>query len=137
MEKKDIALKQLRASAKLYNESNYVSSITLSGAAEEILGKIATKRKKTNQLENEVIYLKSIYEYFSGHSVSDKELIRKINKTRNELKHNDSGTNEWFETDFENEAALIFVKAVKNYFICYNELPKDRIIRGLFENLTL
>jgi len=137
MEKKDIALKQLRASANLFNEGDYVSAITLSGAAEEILGKIAKKRNKPNQLENEVVYLKSIYEYLSGHSISNKELVSKINLTRNELKHNDSGINEWFETDFENEAAMIFVKAVKNYFTCYSELPNDRIIRSLFENLTL
>jgi hypothetical protein len=123
MEKKDIALKQLRASAKHYNQSDYVCSITLSGAAEEILGRIAKERTKTNQLDNEVVYLKSVYEYLSGHSASNKELIHQINA--------------WVETDFENEAALLFVRAVKNYFLCYKELPSDRIVRNLFEHLTL
>jgi hypothetical protein len=66
MEKRDIAIKQLRASAKLYNAGDYVCSITLSGAAEEILGRIAKKRTKKNQLELEVQYLKGVYEYFSG-----------------------------------------------------------------------
>ncbi len=58
-------------------------------------------------------------------------------KTKNELKHNDRGYNEWIDADFENEAALLFVKAVKNYFDSYNEHPKDRIINRLFEFLTL
>ncbi|MBP9121125.1 MAG: hypothetical protein KBF59_09700 [Ignavibacterium sp.] len=43
-----------------------------SGAAEEILGRIAKKRTKTNQLDGEVIYLRSIYDYFSGQKPSDK-----------------------------------------------------------------
>lgn len=112
MGKKDIALKQLRSSASHYNKSDYVCSITLSGAAEEILGRIAKERTKTNQLDNEVGYLKSVYGYLSGHSISDKELIHQINKTKNELKHNDKGTNAWVESDFENEAAMLFVRAV-------------------------
>jgi hypothetical protein len=137
MEKKDIALIQLRAAAKHYNARDYICSITLSGAAEEILGKIAKIKVGTNQLEKEVTYLRSIYIYLSGQSPSDKDLINGINKVKNKLKHNDSGINEWVDADFENEAALLFVKAVKNYFDCYDEPPKDRIVNGLFEFLTL
>lgn len=137
MEKRDIALKQLRSGAKHYNSGDYVSSITLCGAAEEILGKIAKERTGLNQLENEIVYLRSVYEYFTNQTPSNNELIKKINKTKNELKHNDCGINEWVESDFENEAALLFVKATKNYFLCYNELPNDRIIKSLFEVLTL
>ena len=137
MEKKDIALKLLRAGANNYNSGDYVSSITLCGAAEEILGKIAKQRKGYNQLENETIYLRGLYEFITGHSPSKNELIKTINKTKNELKHNDSGSNEWVEADLENEAAILFVKATKNYILSYNELPDDRIIRSLFEQLTL
>lgn len=138
MEKRDIAVRQLRTAAKLYNNGDYICSITLSGAAEEILGKIAKKRTNKNQLENEVDYLRSVYEYFSGSNVpSDKELIKSINKVKNDLKHNDSGDNEWVNADFENEAVSLFIKAVKNYYDCYKELPNDRIIKNLFEHLTL
>jgi hypothetical protein len=45
MEKKDIALKQLRAGSKHSNSGDYVCSITLCGAAEEIPGKIANKEQ--------------------------------------------------------------------------------------------
>ena len=137
MEKRDIAIKQIKASARHYNKQDYVCSITLSGAAEEILGRIAKKRNNTNHLEGEVIYLRSVYDYFSGQKPSDKELIQKINKVKNELKHNDSGDNLWVDADFENEAALLFVKAVKNYFDCYKEFPNDRVVKNLFEHLTL
>jgi hypothetical protein len=53
------------------------------------------------------------------------------------LKHNDSGVNNWIEADFENEAVLLFVKAVKNYFNAYGEMPKDKIVNNLFDHLTL
>jgi hypothetical protein len=36
MEKREIAVRQLGAAAKHYNEEDYICSITLSGAAEEI-----------------------------------------------------------------------------------------------------
>ncbi len=137
MEKRDIAIKQLKAAARHYNRGDYICSITLAGAAEEILGHIAKKRTRTNQLEVEIDYLGSIYEYFSGQKLSKKELIQKINNVKNQLKHNDSGDNEWVDGDFENEAALIFVKAMKNYFGCYNEFPSDKVARNLFKEITL
>jgi hypothetical protein len=137
MEKRDIAIKQLKAAARHYNRGDYICSITLAGAAEEILGQIAKKRTKTNQLELEVIYLRSVYEYFSGQELPNNKLIQKINKVKNELKHNDSGENEWVDADFENEAALIFVKAMKNYFGCYNEFPSDKVVKNLYKEITL
>lgn len=107
------------------------------GAAEEILGRIAKKRIGTNQLENEIVYLSSIYDYFSAQKPTKKQLIGKINIVKNELKHNDNGNNEWVEADFEHEAAIFFIKAMKNYFDCYKEFPADRISKNLFEHLTL
>jgi len=136
MEKRDIAIAQLKASARHYNKEDYVCSITLSGASEEILGRIAKKRTGTYQLEGDIIYLRSVYDYFSGQEPTNKELIEKINWVKNELKHNDDGENEWVEADFENEAALLFVKAVKNYFDCYKNFPNDVVIKRLFEHLT-
>jgi hypothetical protein len=137
MEKKDIALQQLVDSAKLYEKGHYVSALTLAGAAEEILGKIAKKRVGANQLENEIEYLKSVYQYFNRPCPPKKVLIEKINETKNELKHNDAGENLWVNGDFENEYVLLFVKAVKNYFDAYREMPKNKNVMSLFERLTL
>lgn len=137
MEKKDIALRQLRTAARLYKQGDYVSSLTLSAAAEEILGKIAKRRIGKNELDKEIMYLGSIHEYYSKSKPNNKTLIKSINKIKNELKHNDLGENSWVDADFEFEAVSLFVKAVKNYFNAYNEMPKDRIINGLFDFLTL
>ena len=137
MEKKDIAVKQIKAAARHYKRGDYICSITLSGAAEEILGQMAKKRTKMNQLDREVIYLRNVYDYFHGQKPTNKQLISKVNKVKNELKHNDSGDNLWVGADFEFEAAWLFVRAVKNYFDCYEEYPKDRIVKNLFEHITL
>ena len=137
MEKKDIALQQLIDSANLYNKGRYCSALTLAGAAEEILGKIAKKRTGKNQLEGEIEYLKSIYQYFNRPNPPKRELINRINKTKNELKHNDVGENLWVDSDFENECVLLFVKAVKNYFDAYKEMPKSNVVMSLFEHLCL
>ena len=137
MEKKDIAVKQIKAAARHYKRGDYSCSITLSGAAEEILGQMAKKRTKMNQLDREVIYLRNVYDYFHGQKPTNKQLISKVNKVKNELKHNDSGDNLWVGADFEFEAAWLFVRAVKNYFDCYEEYPKDRIVKNLFEHITL
>lgn len=137
MEKKDIALQQLLDSANLYQKGRYCSALTLAGAAEEILGKIAKKRTGKNQLDDEVEYLKSIYQYFKKPTPSNSELIKRINETKNELKHNDAGENLWVDSDFENECVRLFVKAVKNYFDAYKEMPKNKAIIKLFEHLCL
>jgi len=137
MEKKDIALQQLIDAAKLYEKGRYVSALTLAGASEEILGKTANKRIGSNQLEHEIEYAKSIYKYFNRPYPSNKDLIGQINKTKNEVKHNDAGENLWVEADFENECVVTFMRAVRNYFDAYREMPEDKKIMNLFEDLAL
>ena len=144
MEKKDIAIRQIKASARLYIKGDYVCSITLSGAAEEILGEISKKRNGINQFDDELNYLENIFKYFSSISIQNKilvpnhkELIKRINGAKNELKHNDGGENKFVNYDFEFEAAMLFIKAVKNYYDCYNEFPNDKKVVKLFYHLTL
>ena len=136
IKKQDIALTQLKSAVKMYRIGDYISCLTLSAAAEEILGKMMLKNKGSNWLKGEVSYLGSIYEYFGKSIPSEKVLIKKINKIKNSLKHNDSGENEIIEADFEDEAVLFFVKAVKNYYGTFNHMPKSRGIVGLFDELT-
>jgi len=137
MEKKDIAIQQLIDAAKLYDRGRYVSALTLAGASEEILGKIAKKRIGENQLEHEVEYLKTVYKHFNRPSPTNKDLIKQINKIKNEVKHNDTGENLWVDADFENECVFIFMRAVKNYFYAYKEMPEDKKVMSLFHHLAL
>lgn len=134
--KQNLALTQLGSAAELYMAGDFISSITLSAAAEEILGKIMKKNKGTNWLKGEVLFLGSVYEYCGKQAPSEKMLINIINKIKNNLKHNDAGENDVISDDFENEAALLFVRAVKNYYGAFDQMPKDASIINLFDELT-
>jgi hypothetical protein len=135
MEKKDIATVQLRAAARLYRSGDYVSSLTLSSAAEEILGKIAKKRRVTNSMQRDVEISKAFYDITKKEFPEFRLLANRINKIKNEIKHNDDGENTWIEADFEFEAFDFFTKAVANYYLAYNEYPRDRVIMGVYEML--
>jgi len=137
LEKKDIALIQLETACKLYSKGNFVCAITLAGASEEIFGKIAKERTGINQIEDELNYLKNSYKSSNKEVPNDKELISRINKGKNSLKHNNSGVNKWIDIDFESEAVFLIVKAVKNYFRSYNKMPDSKIINDIFDHLTL
>lgn len=137
MELRDIALAQLRAAARMYNEENYVCAITLAGASEEILGQMATKRGGFNQLQVAVAYHKSVMRFYGKSEPSDRDAKSWLNKLKNSMKHNDAGENSWLDPEFfEDEAAVLIVRATKNYITCYKDLPPDRIIRSLFLHLT-
>lgn len=85
----------------------------------------------------EILFLRSLYEYAKRQIPEKKILVQRINRVKNELKHNDVGENSWVEADFEFEATELYIKAIKNYFNVYKGMPKDRTIMGLFEFLTL
>ena len=125
LSKKEIAFIQIKAAADHYNKYDYISCITLAGAAEEILGAISKKISGFNQLENDISFAQGIYQHFTKQTPKIKEIIKERNKTKNQLKHNDDGEDLIIEADFENEACIFFVAAVKNYFDAFNELPNE------------
>ena len=87
----DIALVQLRTAVQLYNKNNFISSITLAGAAEEILGQIAKDNTGQNNLIEDKIWLDQIMDHFKKPRLGLKIIAKRSNEARNNLKHNDSG----------------------------------------------
>jgi hypothetical protein len=97
MEKRDIALAEIRRAIQLFRKADYVCAATLAGAAEEILGRIAKKRAGHNALDGKEAFAEGMAELFSV-PTPDKAKVRAVmNRVRNECKHNDSGDNEWVE----------------------------------------
>jgi hypothetical protein len=137
MKKREIALTQLRAAIKCYVNEDYVSMLTLAAAAEEILGKIAKKRKGDNALESELDFTREIYAFVKVVPPDNKALINRINRVKNEVKHNDEGEDGWVTADFRYEAENYFLKAIKNYYHAYDEMPTDREICQAFDFITL
>ena len=129
LEKHDIALKQLRRAIQLYRQRDYVCATTLAGAAEEIFGKIAIKRKGINALEDELNFVSECADLIGGKPRPRKILISNRNRTRNQLKHADSGENEFVTANFHLASAELIDRALDNYQIAYDGDPNDRIIR--------
>jgi hypothetical protein len=128
MEKRDIALAQLRRAIRLYRNGDFVCAATLAGAAEEILGRIAKKRAGYNAMDGEESFAAQVAEVL-GVPKPDNAKVRSVtNRMRNECKHNDSGDNGWIEANFEFEAQCLIDRALSNWLIAYGGFPKDRIV---------
>jgi len=128
MEKKDIALAQLRRAIQLFEENDFICATTLAGAAEEILGKLAMQRFGTNALDQDVCFWEGMADYFGKPAPEKKKIIDVLNRTRNELKHNDSGENLYVKADLELEAQSLIDRAISNYLLAYSQAPKDEVI---------
>lgn len=129
IEKKDLAIQQLRRAIQLYRQKDYICATTLAGAAEEIFGKIALKRAGTNALESELDFVKEIAGLIGGQPAPRKNLIENRTRTRNQLKHADSGENEYVKADFRSVSAELIDRSIDNYQTAYGEYPNDRIIK--------
>src|SRR5262249_60225603 len=117
MEKRDIALAEIRRAIQLFRKADYICAATLAGAAEEILGRSAKKRAGHNALDGEEAMAEGLAAVLNV-PTPDKSKVRSVmNRVRNERKHNDSGDNEWVEADFEYEAQCLIDRALRNWFL--------------------
>lgn len=89
--KMQLAEHQLERAVILYlDEKDYISSITLAGASEEILGRLLENKGETNDLNELVIAFAS--EYGVGWEELRKWVIEDENYYRNHLKHIKDGS---------------------------------------------
>jgi hypothetical protein len=136
--KRRIALLQIERSVDLLtNHNDPVCALTLAGAAEEILGRIAAARGHVPVVEDGTEYLGSVYDYIGKPRPPKKKLIEAHNRIRNALKHNDDGKNVRVAADFLFEAEEMLLRAIKNYFNAFGCLPSSKPVRGWFEWITL
>jgi hypothetical protein len=137
LEKRDIALAEIRRAIQLFRKTDYVCAATLAGAAEEILGRIAKKRAGHNALDGHEAFAKGMAEWFSVPAPDRAKVRAVMNRVRNECKHNDSGDNEWVEADFEYEAQELIDRALRNWLLAYGGFPKDRIVAAYYTQYWL
>ncbi len=133
----DIALIQLRTAVQLYNKGNYISALTLAGAAEEILGQIAKIESGTNALIDDKVWTDQISDYFKKQRPPFEKVASVRNKVKNEIKHNDKGTNNNINHDFEFEAEHFILGAIRNYELIKGHMPYDRTIRKFWNWISL
>ena len=121
----EIAKRQLNRSIKLFlNEKDFVSSITLAGAAEELLGKILEKDGKTNALKKAIESNLSINGIDENSLEAKKRNVEKgianlLNEYKNRMKHY-SEEDSYFSVDYF--AVDIINRAMENYYhVIYEE----------------
>jgi hypothetical protein len=132
-ERRDLALRQLRRAVQLFNQGDFVCAATLAGAAEEILGRIARKRTGSNALDGNAHFWSQLAGIFGKPPPERKRVVQSYNRIRNQLKHNESGDNEWVTADFQFEAQDLIDRAIRNYWLAYETAPADRIINNYVE----
>jgi len=133
-DKRDVALVQLRQAIQLYDDEDFICSLTLAGAAEEILGKIAKARSGENALQQDVDFVNEIVESaqnagLTAAAATPKELISRRNRLRNEAKHAKEEPSGSVSGDFEVAADEMIDRTLRNWSLAFGDYPDDPVIQ--------
>ncbi len=125
VEKSDLAKIQIEKAIDLFLvESDYVCSLTLAGAAEEMLGNILHKSNKDNVLAE----LLPWYQETHNPSVTYAKLAKGANETRDELKHGHNYPDLSHQVEISQPlAAQMIIRALVNYKYALKK-PSDKMI---------
>jgi len=94
------------------NEEDYVCSLTLAGAAEEMLGNILHK----NGEENILAELLPWYQEKHDPNITFSKLAKGVNETRDELKHGHANPDPNYEVDISKPlCGQMLMRALVNY----------------------
>lgn len=111
----DVAEVQLkRAILLFFNEQDFISALTLAGAAEEILGKLLQKKGKKHALDESIEISIRMEKMFFGTASAPKDVASVANYFRNKLKHYNEQEPLHFSADYF--AAEIIDRAIDNYW---------------------
>ncbi|PWF67217.1 hypothetical protein CBX98_24470 [Vibrio sp. T9] len=112
MNKQAIALHRLDKAIQLYfDEQDYICALTLSGASEEILGKIVSNTGSANACEELVVALHQL----TGCTVDEKTIRNQhMNWARNAVKHFNDNSEFEIDTDFYAQATQIIARCCTN-----------------------
>ena len=110
-----------RAIVLFIEEKDFINSITLASAAEEILGKIASEANLAPAMEQ---LTDSLHSKLSG-TIGKKKLRNDyLNRTKNSLKHFDHGNGKLLEIEPEEEAISMIVRAATNLLLVEGQLTE-------------
>ena len=131
-EKLDIACQQLNTAIDLFFEdANHFSVITLTGAAEEILGRYMELIGKQSSLDGIVKGTALVHKHLYGEELPHKEFKFRANMARNSIKHLDSDEDLNVMFDSKEEMINMLVRATDNYFGM--EIPESDQVRKFNE----
>lgn len=102
--KRQIAREQLEDAIRLFLGGHVISSLTLAGAAEEVLSQLAAAEGKPHPLDSVWEAANEIRTRLGAQHISKKEIHRMFNEGRNLVKHHDPGDpvlvrfDDWFDS---------------------------------------
>lgn len=112
IKKIDVAVNHLRLAIELFlNGRDQLSVVTLAGAAEEILGRYAERKKNTPMIE---ILYSALRQDISPDSKSCDFKRNVLNGVKNTIKHFNDKEEEIIDVDPETEALAMMVRAIYN-----------------------
>ena len=118
--KTEIAKRQLITACKLYMAGgDYLSVLTLAGAAEEILGVLLQRSGRTNSLDD-ILALDSRL----GSNRSRKQVADEINLARNSAKHANNPAEDVVSIA-PGEADAMLARAIANYVDQTSDIPEE------------
>lgn len=133
----NMAVEQLEIALDLFLDgTSHVSSLTLAGTAEEILGKEAELSGKDSLLKEELEMANHLQQIWPGGATKWKDFIKSKNTVRNSAKHlNEQRT---LTADLEETACWMLVRALANRrLLKLPELRREHEFDGWFyENVV-
>jgi hypothetical protein len=119
-----IAEIQLHAALRMWRESDFVSCITLAGAAEEILGKRLRRLGLEPSFDNiKKAVIKIAEKLGETDSNIEREVANLLNQTKNELKHYEG--EDHLEFDLRADAEEMLERAIANYMMLTNNVHPE------------
>jgi hypothetical protein len=124
-DKESIAVTQLERAIELYTvPRDFLSAITLAGAAEEILGKLVSDSGRDNSLASLVKAAVAIHELIFKEPIDQRVLADRANEARNSLKHLRTTSELTVSIDPEEEARDMINRAIENYWLLKSNLTE-------------
>lgn len=113
-----IAIAQLETALRLYFEGqDYFSVVALSGAADEIFGKLLSAAGIENSLESKKKAVSEIHQKLFGSPLATKDIAQRANRAKNAFKHWDAGDPLTVTLDLIEEARDMLNRAIDNYWL--------------------
>lgn len=135
---REIVNQQLEDALFLYFEkSDYISAITLAGASEEILGRMARHIAGKNALREYVDLYLDLNEIFKRSDLAEKDIIDLSNHARNKMKHLDDPKVAGLILDDKEAAEEILNRAIDNFRVVFQELsPMMKCFKDAMYNVV-
>ena len=114
LNKVDISKQQIERAILLFNnENDYISALTLSGAADEVLGTILKNKGLSSSYSGISSLMNQVHEQTQKQPYTSKEFNEIANGPRNHIKH--YSNTEMVEFDPKQEACNMIYRAICNY----------------------